>query len=391
MNFYKRSLELKDETAAHRRFLHKNAEYGINLPVSCSYVTEKLKEYGLCPHKCGCGITATIGTGKPVILLRADMDALPMAEQSGEEFARTDGTAAHTCGHDLHTAMLLCAAKMLKENEKQLKGTVKFMFQPGEELLTGCRDMIENGVLENPVPDAAFAIHVGGGKIPTGYFMYNAGGVMMNSADYFTINIKGKGGHSAYPNLTVDPVNIGVQIYSAFKHLISGESAPDKNCVLTVGSFNAGDAGNIIPDSAVLKGSLRTDDSVSRKLLVNRIKQVAEGTAAIYGGTAQVVFTAGTPPLVCHKAFTEKMAAFVQQLEIPNCTPVPDMTATASEDFANIAEKLPAAMFYISAGFSDSGEDYLPHNPKVRFNEDCLPQGAAIYAHCAAQWLADNS
>lgn len=390
MDFYRRSLELKDETVAHRRFLHKNAETGTDLPVSCNYIWEKLQEYGFAPQKCGCGITAATGMGKPVILLRADMDALPMTEQSGEEFSPTHGKAAHTCGHDMHAAMLLCAAKMLKENEKQLKGTVKFMFQPGEETLTGCADMIENGILQKPTPDAAFALHTAAGKIPLGHFMYNAGGVMMSSSDYFTMTVTGKGGHGAYPHLAVDPINTAVQIYTAFNSIIAKESDPEKTCLLTVGRLSAGSAGNIIPDSAVMEGALRTDSPEMRAKLRRRMEQTSLGIAEAFDCGAHLQWTAGAPALVCEKDFTADMVNFAMQLDIPALAPVPDMKANASEDFANIAQKIPSAMFYISAGFDDHRGDFTAHNPKVRFNEDCLVQGAAIYAHCAAQWLADN-
>ena len=184
------------------------------------------------------------------------MDALPMPEESGEEFACPTGKQAHACGHDFHAAMLLTAAKILKENEDKLCGKVKFMFQPAEETFEGSNNMIENGILENPKPDAALAFHVAPGKLPIGLFMYNSGGVMMSSVDGFRIIITGKGGHGAYPNLTVDPIHTAVQIYTALEGLIARNSNPEKNCVLTVGKFQSGNAANIIPDSAVLEGPL---------------------------------------------------------------------------------------------------------------------------------------
>ena len=168
MHYYKRALALREETIAHRRYLHTNAEVGLVMPKAKAYVMEKLIEYGITPSECGHGVTATIGSGGKCILLRADMDALPMAEESDEPFACPTGTESHGCGHDLHAAMLLTAAKMLKENESALKGTVKLMFQPGEETLEGAKNMLENGILEDPVPDAALAYHVAAGKMPIG-------------------------------------------------------------------------------------------------------------------------------------------------------------------------------------------------------------------------------
>lgn len=210
MNYYERALELKDETIANRRHIHKNAETGLDLPKTKAYVMEKLTEYGLEPKDCGYGVTATLGKGGKVLLLRADMDALPMPEESGEEFACPTGKEAHTCGHDFHAAMLLTAAKMLKEKEDTLEGTIKFMFQPAEETFEGSKNMIENGILENPPVDAALAYHVSPGKMPIGLFMYNDKDTMMYSVDGFKITIHGKGSHGAYPHVGVDPINIGV-------------------------------------------------------------------------------------------------------------------------------------------------------------------------------------
>ena len=173
MNYIQRAQDLKEETVAHRRYFHTNAEVGLETPKAVDYVMEQLKKSGLSPERCGHGVTAAIGTGGKTLLLRADMDALPMGEESGEPFACPTGTEAHACGHDFHAAMLLTAAKILKENETALKGTVRFMFQPAEETFEGAKDMIAHGILEGV--DAALAFHVGPGKMPPGLFMYNAG------------------------------------------------------------------------------------------------------------------------------------------------------------------------------------------------------------------------
>lgn len=388
MDFYSEAKNLKDELTENRRYFHRTAEVGLDMPIAQEYVMTKLAEYGLEPKKCGHGVTALLGQGAPVLLLRADMDALPMEEMSGESFACTSGHA-HACGHDFHAAMLLSAAKLLKQSESQLKGTVKLMFQPAEETFEGSHDMIENGILENPHVDGALAFHVAPGKMLPGLFMYNAGGVMMNSVDGFRIDIKGKGGHGAYPNLSVDPLNIAVQIYIALEELIAREANPEKTCVLTVGQLHGGNAANIIPDCAFLEGTLRTNDKAEREKLVRRISETAKGIAAVYGGSAEITALSDVPPLVCDKAFTEEMAGYMNELGIAK--PYPDMKANASEDFAVIAEAVPSAFMYLSAGFTDERGDYSAHNPKVRFNEDVLPMGAAGLAHCAVRWLEEHS
>lgn len=388
MDFYSEAKNLKDELTENRRYFHKTAEVGLDMPMAQEYVMNKLAEYGLEPKRCGHGVTALLGQGAPVLMLRADMDALPMEEMSGESFACTTGHA-HACGHDFHAAMLLSAAKLLKQSESQLKGTVKLMFQPAEETFEGSHDMIENGVLESPHVDAALAFHVAPGKMLPGLFMYNAGGVMMNSVDGFRIDIKGKGGHGAYPNLSVDPLNIAAHIYLALEELIAREANPEKTCVLTVGQLHGGNAANIIPDSAFMEGTLRTNDKAEREKLVRRISETAKGIAAVYGGTAELTVLSDVPPLICDKEFTEEMAGFMNELGIAK--PFPDMKANASEDFAVIAEAVPSAFMYLSAGFTDERGDYSAHNPKVRFNEDVLPVGAAGLAHCAVRWLEEHS
>ena len=387
MDFYQRALELKEETVAHRRYLHKNAEIGLDMPKARAYITEKLTEYGLDPRPCGHGVTALLGKGEKTILLRADMDALPMAEESGEPFACPTGEQAHTCGHDFHAAMLLTATKMLKEYEPNLKGQVKLMFQPAEETFEGSDDMIAHGILEDPPVDAAMACHVAPGTMPVGLFMYNSGGVMMNSVDGFRITVRGKGGHGAYPNRTVDPIHTAVQIYTALEGLIAREADPEKTCVLTVGKFRAGNAANIIPDTAEIEGTLRTNDKNEREHLVKRISETARNIASFWGAEAEITPLSAVPPLVCDGELTDRIAGFMNELNAPDIIPYPNMQANASEDFAKIAERVPSAFLYLSAGFPDERGAYSAHNPKVRFNEEVCPIGAAAYAHCAARQL----
>lgn len=390
MNYYERALELKDETIANRRHIHKNAETGLDLPKTKAYVMKKLTEYGLEPKDCGYGVTATLGKGGKVLLLRADMDALPMPEESGEEFACPTGKEAHACGHDFHAAMLLTAAKMLKEKEDTLEGTIKFMFQPAEETFEGSKNMIENGILENPPVDAALAYHVSPGKMPIGLFMYNDKDTMMYSVDGFKITIHGKGSHGAYPHVGVDPINIGVHIHLALQELIARESDPTHSCVLTIGQFAGGTAANIIPETAVLQGTIRTNKPEARELLVRRMKEVAEKTAAVYNGTVDIEMISEVPPLICNPKLTDEVVGYMQELGIPGLTPYPGISASASEDFAVIAEKVPSTFMYLSAGYLDERGQYPAHHPKAQFNEDVCPIGAACLAHCASQWLKNN-
>lgn len=391
MEYYQRALEICEETVEDRRYFHTNAEVGLYMPKAKAYVLQKLQDLGIDAKECGNGVTATIGYGGKTLLLRADMDALPMAEESGEPFACLTKKEAHTCGHDFHAAMLLSAAKLLKEEEKKLKGTVKLMFQTAEETFEGCKDMIEAGILEHPKVDVALAYHVAAGQMKPGIFMYQADGVMMNSVDGFQIKIYGRGAHGAYPNRAIDPINIGVHIHLALQELLARECNPRSCCTLTIGHFEAGTVANIIPDTAVLEGTIRTNDVQERELLVRRMKEVAEKTANVYGGRVEIEMLSEVPPLICDPEVTREMVSYMKELGIPGLTEYAGISASASEDFAVIAEKIPSTYMYLSAGYSDERGQYAAHNPKVQFNEEVLPMGVASMVGCAVKWLQNHA
>lgn len=389
MDYLKRSVELFEETTANRRYLHQNPEVGMELPNTSAFILDKLTEMGYAPKLCGgCGVVATVGkAGGKTILLRSDMDALPMREESGLPFA-SSCDAAHTCGHDCNAAQLLTAAKLLKENEDALAGTVKLMFQPAEEVFLGAKAMIADGVLEDPKPDAALSFHVTSGQMPPTLFLYNSTGTMMNSVDGFKITVRGKGSHGAYPERSVDPINIAVHIYLALEAIVAREITSTQASVMTVGIFSAGDAYNIIPETAQLQGSIRTDSPEQRELLVRRMKQVAASVAETYNGSAEVEMIAEVPPLICDHDVTESFAGYMKELDVPGQFAVADLKATASDDFACVLERIPGAYIYLSAGFADRPATQQ-HSPDVLFNEEVFRFGPAYMAHCATRWLED--
>lgn len=389
MDYLNRAKALYDETVAHRRALHQMPETGMELPKTMAYLENALREMGCDPVPCGGGLVVTLGkAGGKTILLRADADGLPMHEESGLDFAAAEN--AHTCGHDLHAAMLLTAAKMLKENESALNGRVKLMFQPGEETFQGAKSMIAAGVLEDPRPDVALACHVTAGRMPLGLFCYNKSGTMMNSSDNFTITIRGAGTHGAYPDRGVDPITIAAHVILALESVMAREVKSTQASVLTIGKVAAGDAGNIIPDSAALYGTMRCDDARQREFLLRRLREVAEGTAATHRGTAQVTVTSGTPPLVCDTAATEAFVGYMKELPVPGQREYPGIRAAASEDWAAVLEQIPGTYIFLSAGFTD--RDPAPqHHPAVVFNEEVLGIGPAYLAHCATRWLEEHS
>lgn len=375
---FREARALQEETVLHRRYLHENAEAGMHLPKTLAYLRKVLAEFGITASLCGEGLVATLGQGKDTVLLRADADALPMREESGELFA-SQGEAAHTCGHDFHAAMLLSAAKILKRHEAELDKRVKLVFQPGEELLIGCRNMMACGLLDEK-PSAAFAIHVGAGKTPVGQVLYNAGGVMMLSCDRFRISLFGKGGHAAYPQLARDPLAAAVKLYAAFESLMTKEKAPERTAVLSIGRLVSGEADNVIAESAVLEGSLRTDDEDLQKRLLDRMQELAKGYGALYGLQVKFDLAAHLPPLICNKDLTER---FVQMLAGKDLQPVPNVQASASEDFSLIAAEVPSCYLYLTAGFADARGAFYAHNPRVVFDEKVLSYGVAAYALAA--------
>lgn len=390
MDYLKRSEELFEETVENRRHLHQTPELGLELPETTAFIMEKLTEIGYDPKPCGGGVVACVGkTGGKTVLLRGDVDALPMKEESGLPFA-SQRENAHTCGHDIHGAMLLTAAKMLKENEASLKGTVKLMFQPGEETFTGANAMIADGVLENPKPDAALGYHVGSGSAPVGLFIYNRESTLQNSSDNFRIDIQGKGGHGASPNECIDPVNIAAHIILALESVIAREVKSTQASVLTIGKVVAGNAGNIIPDTAELYGTLRCDSKEEREFLLRRLDEVVEMTAKTYRGSAKVTIVAGTPPLICDPQMVDDFVSYMKELDVPGQCEYNGMHVTSSDDMAMVLSEIPGAYMFLSAGFTDGRETYNQHHPKVEFNEEVMKSGAAYLAHCATRWLEEH-
>ena len=394
---------LAPEMVAVRRELHAHAETGFDLHDTLAIVKGKLEEMGLTPVPCGkAGFVVLLGGKHPgkTILLRADMDALPIEEASGEAFSCPNGRM-HACGHDMHTALLLGAARLLKAHEDEIQGTVKLMFQPAEEIFCGSQDMIDAGVLKNPDVDAAVMMHVMAGMpIPSGCVLIMAPGVSAAAADVFTINIQGKGCHGSSPQSGVDPLNAAAHILLALQELNARELGTSDSAALTIGSMNGGTAANVIPDSAVMRGSLRTFDEETRAFLKQRIREVSEGTAAVFRAKAEVTFDSGCPSLYNDPALSADAEKYLGQLLGRGAIPVAQMQSAAggkkvsgggSEDFAAVSRQVPSLMLGLAAGEPDKGYAFPQHHPKVRFDESVLPVGAAVHTWMALSWLADHA
>ena len=392
-----------EQIVSDRRYLHTHPGTGFQIAETLDYVRRSLIDMGYEPLPCGkAGIVATAGSGKSgkVFLLRADMDALPIKEEADVDFASENGNM-HACGHDMHTSMLLEAARILKKKENKIKGTVKLMFQPAEEILEGSKDMLKSGVLENPAVTAGFMLHVMTGiPFPTGTAIVCDGGVSAPAADYFTIKITGRGCHGSSPHNGIDPINVAAHIVIALQVLAAREFSPKEHCVLTIGSIHAGKAANAIPDCAELGGTIRTFDDTIRDRIKTRMKEIATQTATAFGATATVEFGSGCPTLINDAELSACTVKYIQELNGPQMAfTAGKLTAGAtgnapkengSEDFAYISHEIPTIMIALAAGHPEEGYRYPLHHPKVKFDEDALPIGAAIYAYTALRWLAEH-
>lgn len=389
MNFTTQAQALQEELTGWRRTLHQHPEVGMQLPHTTAFVMERLREMGYAPEELPHGgVTALAGDpGKgKTVLLRADMDALPIQEESGLPFASRCEGAAHCCGHDLHTTALLGAAKLLKEAEASLPGAVKLMFQPAEEIMRGAKSMIDDGILENPKVDAAVMLHMVA-QIPSGVLLYGSGTVAASS-NVFSITVEGKGGHGARPFEAIDPINAACHIHLALQELISRETDAMNPAVLTIGAFHAGTAENIIPSSAVLRGTLRTFDKEVRDFLLSRLRDVCELTARAFRATATVTLESSTPPLIADERAVDIVGRVFTQ-RFGQKAILRQSVMSGSEDFAEIADRVPSVCFLLGGGSEEEGCLYGIHHPKVRFVEDCLPVGAAAYAEAAHALLPE--
>ena len=389
---------LQDEIKAHRLWLHTHAETGFDLTETKPYVKSTLTEMGYTVQECGkAGLVTTVGKpGGKVILLRADMDALPIAEEADVDFACKNGRM-HACGHDMHTAMLLGAAKILKAHESELDGMVKLMFQPAEEIFEGSNDMIASGVLENPRPAAALMIHVAAGMpLPAGTVVVSAPDVSAPAADYFTIRVHGKGCHGSAPQNGIDPLTAAAHILIALQEIHARELSASDEAVLTIGTFHAGEAGNVIPDTATMGGTIRTYDEKTRAYLKERMTAIAKNVAEAFRASAEASFGSGCPTLVNDKDLSEKVTGYLKDLlganrafttaELSGGKPA---RGGGSEDFAYVSHEVPSLMLALAAGEPSKGYPYPQHHPKVKFDESVLSTGAAVFVDCALQYLRE--
>ncbi|MDD6290937.1 MAG: M20 family metallopeptidase [Lachnospiraceae bacterium] len=385
--------ELKEELVEIRRTIHQCPEVGPILPKTKEFVMNKLKELGYEPEEiCESGIVATIEGGKPgkTFLLRADMDALAIKEEAPVPFA-SKNNSMHACGHDMHTTMLLGAAKLLKEHQDEIAGKIKLVFQPDEEGFTGAKTMLNAGVLENPKVDAGMALHVNSGT-PSGMVLCGLG-TCMAGCTLFRIQVKGKGCHGAMPENGVDPINIAAHVYLSLQEIIAREIAPTQPAVVTIGKFVGGQAPNIIPEEVILEGTIRTFDRDLSAQIYKRIEEISTQTATLFRGQATVTEIASAPPLHNDEEMTQTIADYIKDVYDPDKVYVFEQGGMGSEDFASYTYEIPCSYLLLGAGIPQENELYGKpmHNDHVVFNEDILPIGSALLVTSALRWLEEHA
>ena len=344
---------------------------------------DKLVEFGYSPEEiCESGIVATIKGNKPgkTFLLRADMDALPIAEKTSCDFKSTNG-CMHACGHDMHTAMLLGAARLLKENQDEIEGTIKLVFQPDEEGFTGSKKMIKAGVLENPKVDAALAMHVHSGT-PSNVVLCGLG-TSIAGCNRFRIVVKGKGCHGAMPETGIDPINIAAHIYLAIQTILTREISATESAVVTIGKFVGGDVPNVIPEEVVMEGTIRSLDKEVGEFIFDRMNEIVTSTAKMLRGEAELIELSSVPPLANNDELAHELTGYMKDIVGEKAVVLFEQGGMGSEDFASYSYEVPSVYIMLGAGTKQENSLYgeAMHNEKVVFNEDILPTGAAIHAY----------
>ena len=378
---------MTEELVRWRRDLHQIPELGLKLPQTAAYIQERLKEMGI-ESTCSdsSNVVALIGSGEPCFMLRSDMDALPVEERSGEQFSSTNG-CMHACGHDMHAAILLGAAKMLKVREPELKGTVKLLFQSGEEIFSGAVAAMKEGVLENPKVEASFAAHVFA-SLPFGLVAY--GDKALSSAYGFHIDITGKGAHGSTPEAGVSPINAAVHIYLGLQELIAREVSGMDEVTMTVGQLHAGSAANVIPEKAWMEGTLRTFNKETADYLIGRINEMAVKTADAYRAKAEVTALYNVPMVNNDPELNTEFIESIRELD-GNLVTQKALHVMGSEDFSFFTDTIPAVYMAFGAGVEDQTRWRAQHNPEIVFNEKVLSVGAAAYVKIATDYLTKRS
>ncbi|MEM6281576.1 MAG: amidohydrolase [Chloroflexota bacterium] len=388
INFKTEADALRDEMIARRRDLHQHPEIAFEEVRTAGIVAEELNNLGM-EVQTGVGKTGVVGilegdSDGPTVLIRADMDALPVYEQNSTDYISQTNGKMHACGHDGHTTMSLAVAKMLSAHRDKMRGRVKFVFQPAEEIAAGAAAMIKDGVLESPRPDVSLGLHLWN-YLPLGKLGVATGPVMAGS-NSFTITIRGKGSHGAMPQDALDPIVCAAHVITGLQTITSRNMDPLEGAVVSATQIHAGHANNVIPMEATIGGTTRSFKPEVRQLLETRLVEITENIAKAMGCTATVNFTEGTMPvsndaevaMQVRDAFTDIVGedAFVM-----------DERAMVGEDMSFLMDDIPGMFFFVGSANDERELNYGHHHPRFDFDEDALPLGAALMARAAASYV----
>jgi amidohydrolase len=387
-DYYQEAQSLFEYTRSLRRDFHRHPELGYQEFRTAGIVARELGSLGMevTTGIAKTGVVALMECARPgpVLLLRFDMDALPVVEETGAAYTSENPGVMHACGHDGHTSIGLTVARLLHAHSQELAGTLKFVFQPAEEGLNGAERMVKEGVLQNPPPDVSLALHLWNEK-PVGWLGIGDGAVMA-AAEMFKIRITGKGGHGAVPHLAVDPVLAAAHVITALQSIPARNVPPLKAAVVSVTTLRAGEAFNIIPPYAELTGTIRTFEPEVRRVVLEHFHQVINGVAEAMGCQADIDCQAITPAVINNAHIADRVRKVAASV-LPD-SPVASQFATmGSEDMAYMMQDIPGCFIFIGSANSEKGLDAPHHHPRFDIDEEALPRGAALLAAAAAEFL----
>lgn len=392
ISFREGVLSLEDEIIARRRDLHQHPELAFEEVRTAGIVAQELQSLGL-EVQAGIGQTGVVGLLEgdqdgPTLLVRADMDALPIQEANQTDYVSTVGGKMHACGHDGHTSIGLAVAKLLSQRRGELHGRIKFVFQPAEEVGAGARAMIDDGVLDNPRPDASIGLHLWN-DLPVGQVAVTAGPAM-SAADDWKCVITGYGGHGAAPHQTQDPIVAAAQIITALQTVTSRNVSPLETAVVTVGTIHGGDAFNIIPASVELKGTIRTYRPETKQMVHRRVHEICKGIAQSMGCSAEITIDEMTLAVDNDQVISDRIAALAAEM-VGEENVRRDVRTMGSEDMSYLMHDVPGCYFFVGSANVERDLAYPHHNPRFDIDEQALLIGVELLATAAASFVIPNA
>ena len=388
VNFKAEAEGLREQLVAWRRDFHMHPELAFQERRSARVIADCLHELGYQVQTgvAKTGVVALLEGQRPgpVVMVRFDMDALPITEENETDYVSQNPGVMHACGHDAHMAMGLAVATLMMKRRDEMSGTLKLIFQPAEEGANGAEEMVKDGVLENPRPDVVLVTHVWN-ETPVGLIAVSPGAIMA-AAEKWNCTVRGKGGHGALPHLTVDPIVAAAQIVTALQTVVSRNVSPLEAAVVAVGAIHGGNAFNVTPPQVEMTGTIRTYDPATRETVLRRVRQVIEGVAVACGATAELEIIPLTPAVVNDAEVTEVVHAAAQTVVGPENVLSGERTM-GSEDASLFMQDIPGCYFFVGSANAERGLDAPHHNPRFDFDEDALPLGVAILMQAVAHYL----